>query len=54
MLKQPISQDSKSKLLWDKAARVFNLKERQRWRSTLSEEPLPKAKRGRAALLVCG
>jgi len=26
MLKQPISQDSKSKLLWDKAARVFNLK----------------------------
>ena len=25
MLKQPISQDSKSKLLWDKAARVFNL-----------------------------
>jgi len=26
MLKQPLSQDSKSKLLWDKAARVFNLK----------------------------
>ncbi len=26
MLKQPLSQDSKRKLLWDNAARVFNLK----------------------------
>ncbi len=25
MLKQPLSQDSKRKLLWDNAARVFNL-----------------------------
>ncbi len=25
MLKQPISPDSKRKLLWDNAARVFNL-----------------------------
>ena len=26
MLKQPLSQDSKRKLLWDNAARVFNLR----------------------------
>jgi len=25
MLKQPLSPDSKRKLLWDNAARVFNL-----------------------------